>query len=34
MKKRHKISFPKSKNLGKRDWGEETLLCLIPKKYH
>ena len=32
MKKRHKISFPKSKNLGKRDWGEETLLCLIPKK--
>lgn len=23
--------FPKKKNVGKRDWGEEILLCLIPK---
>lgn len=32
MKKKQKISFPKSMNLGKRDWGKEMLLCLIPKK--
>ena len=23
--------FPKPKSVGKRPWGEETLLCLIPK---
>ena len=26
-----KILFPKSKNLGKRDWGKEDLLVHIPK---
>ena len=26
-----KILFPKSKNLGKRDWGREDLLVHIPK---
>lgn len=32
MKKTKKISFPKSKSLGKRNWGKEKLLALIPKK--
>ncbi len=29
---RKQIIIPKKKNLGKRDWGEEILLALIPKK--
>ena len=32
MKKIKKIIFPKKKNMGKREWGTETLLTLIPKK--
>tara|TARA_Y100001970_G_scaffold293656_1_gene442031 strand:- start:26880 stop:27302 length:423 start_codon:yes stop_codon:yes gene_type:complete len=28
---KEKIIFPKKKNLGKRDWGKEELLVLIPK---
>lgn len=32
MKKISKISFSKSKEVGKRDWGKEILLTLIPKK--
>jgi mannose-6-phosphate isomerase len=35
MKKKNKIKysvmFPKKKNLGKRNWGREDLLVLIPK---
>ena len=32
MKKiRPTVLFPKAKNLGKRDWGNELLLVLIPK---
>lgn len=27
-----KVIFPKVRKVGKRDWGEEDLLCLIPKK--
>ena len=27
-----KIRFPKTKVVGKRDWGKEELLALIPKK--
>ena len=27
-----KVKFPKTRKVGKRDWGEEDLLCLIPKK--
>ena len=30
MKKESKI-FPKKKNLGKRNWGSEDLIVLIPK---
>ena len=30
MKKYNNI-FPKNKKIGKRSWGEEILLCLIPK---
>jgi len=34
MKKKHIcVNFPKSKNLGPRDWGKEILLALVPKKY-
>jgi len=33
MKKKYtKVSFPKSINVGKRDWGIEKLLVLIPRK--
>ena len=32
MKKKNKISFPKPKFVGKRNWGKEILLSLIPKK--
>ena len=36
MKKKHKkrtsVVFPKIKNVGRRPWGEEKLLALIPKK--
>ena len=32
MNVRKKVSFFKSKKLGKRNWGEEILLNLIPKK--
>lgn len=28
---KNKILFPKKKNVGKRDWGKEELLVLIPK---
>ena len=31
MKKQISVLFPKKKNLGKRDWGKEELLVLIPK---
>ena len=31
-KKSVKVIFPKTKNIGKRDWGKETLIALIPKK--
>lgn len=31
MKKKVSVLFPKKKNLGKRDWGKEELLVLIPK---
>ena len=31
MKKKNKISFPKPKFVGKRNWGKEILLSLIPK---
>jgi mannose-6-phosphate isomerase-like protein (cupin superfamily) len=32
MKKKHtNVIFPKIKNVGKRNWGEEKLLALIPK---
>ena len=31
MIKKKNLIFPKKKNIGKRDWGEEILLCLIPK---
>ena len=27
-----KVNFPKKKNMGKRQWGKEELLVLIPKK--
>ncbi len=27
-----KVNFPKAKNIGKRNWGKEELLALIPKK--
>ena len=27
----HKVTFPKSKSVGKRDWGKEELLVLISK---
>ena len=27
------VKFPKRKKVGKRDWGQEILLALIPKKY-
>jgi mannose-6-phosphate isomerase-like protein (cupin superfamily) len=29
---RSKVIFPKIKDLGKRDWGSEKLVALIPKK--
>ena len=32
MKVKNKVSFFKSKKMGKRNWGEEILLNLIPKK--
>ena len=32
MKVKNKVSFFKSKKIGKRNWGEEILLNLIPKK--
>lgn len=32
MKKTSKIRFVKAKEVGKRDWGKEILLTLIPKK--
>ena len=32
MKKIKKNIFPQKKNMGKREWGTETLLTLIPKK--
>ena len=32
MKKKVSAIFPKSKSVGKRPWGEEILLSLIPKK--
>ena len=32
MKKNSKVLFVKAINLGKRDWGKEILLTLIPKK--
>tara|TARA_B100000886_G_scaffold238110_1_gene166849 strand:- start:315 stop:743 length:429 start_codon:yes stop_codon:yes gene_type:complete len=32
MKKIVSPIFPKTKKVGKRDWGEELLLALIPKK--
>ena len=28
----NKVKFPKIKNIGKRNWGKEDLLVLIPKK--
>ena len=32
MKKKHtNVIFPKIKSVGKRNWGEEKLLALIPK---
>tara|TARA_Y100000389_G_scaffold166012_1_gene170461 strand:- start:21561 stop:21995 length:435 start_codon:yes stop_codon:yes gene_type:complete len=33
MKRKNKVSviFPKKKNLGKRKWGKEILLALVPK---
>ena len=31
MNKKIKAKFPKPKIVGKREWGSETLLCLIPK---
>ena len=31
MKKKTKIKFPKPKKIGKRIWGKEILLTLIPK---
>ena len=31
MKKRKKVIFPKSIIVGKRNWGMEKLLVLIPK---
>lgn len=31
MKKKNKVIFPKTKSLGKREWGKEELLVLIPK---
>ncbi len=34
MKNKYKsVNFPKPKNLGYRNWGEETMLALIPKKF-
>jgi mannose-6-phosphate isomerase len=30
--KREKVKFPKIKSVGKRPWGEELLVALIPKK--
>ena len=33
MKKKHiNVNFPKKKDLGKRYWGKEILLSIIPKK--
>lgn len=32
MKKKSKVRFVKAIKLGKRDWGKEILLTLIPKK--
>lgn len=32
MSKNKKVIFPKITNVGKRDWGKEDLLVLIPKK--
>jgi len=32
MKKKKQNIFPSPKNMGKREWGYETLLALIPKK--
>ncbi len=31
MKNRPKVIFPKKKQLGRRLWGQEVLLTLIPK---
>ena len=28
----NKVNFPKSKEIGKRNWGKEILLALISKK--
>lgn len=28
-----KVSFPQPKDMGFRDWGEETLLVLVPSKF-
>ena len=30
-KKKFKNIFPKARSIGKRDWGKEDLLVLIPK---
>jgi mannose-6-phosphate isomerase len=32
MQKKKQNIFPSPKNMGKREWGSETLLALIPKK--
>ena len=32
IKKKLSIKFSNPKDLGKRDWGKEILLALIPKK--
>ena len=32
VNKKTKAIFPKIKNMGKRNWGKEDLLVLIPKK--
>ena len=30
--KKNKVNFPKRKKVGNRDWGQEILCALIPKK--
>ena len=27
------VSFPAPKDMGKRDWGTETLLAVVPEKF-